>query len=143
MQWPSVKFIAADTGINRNRLFRIAQGHEMKLGEYQIFQTRIDSIKNHLHRRKKNFKEELKELIAFYIDHPLDESPHAYLKVRKSWMTLTEERILASRMAEIEEFIESVNKEKREHPLSWKKPEKNLIVFWGSKDLGGNKGGNL
>ena len=133
MQWPSMRSIAKDTGIHRNRLFRIVKGYEMKLGEYEIFRSKISHIKQHLHRRKKNFREELKDLVTLFINHSLKEEPNSRLRVRKTWMTLTEEKILASRIAEIDTFIESVEEQKNEQNLSLKK-EKQLIIFWGSME---------
>ena len=134
MQWPSMRAIAKDTGIHRNRLFRIVKGYEMKLGEYEIFQSKISHIKKHLSHRKKNFKEELKDLVTLFMDQPLKENPSALLKVRKTWMSLTEEKILASRVAEVESFIESIELQKRKQTLSLKQ-EKQLIVFWGSMEV--------
>lgn len=38
---PTLKTIAADTGIQFSRVFRIFNGSSMKLSEYQIFQQRV------------------------------------------------------------------------------------------------------
>ena len=87
MQWPSLRLIAEDTGIHRNRLFRIAQGADMKVSEYRVFQAKNDRIKNHLNRQERSFKDEFKDLVTLYIDQPIKgEDPSTYLKVRKSWM---------------------------------------------------------
>ena len=134
MRWPSMRAIAEDTGIHRNRLFRIVKGYEMRLGEYEIFQSKISHIKKHLYHRKKSFKEELKDLVTLFMDQALKENSNARLKVRKTWMTLTEEKILASRIAEVESFIESIEIQKRKQPLSLKQ-EKLLITFWGSLEV--------
>ena len=138
-RWPSIRAMAEDTGIHRSRLFRIVKGAEMKLGEYEIFQSKIFHMKKYLRRRKKNFKEELKDLVHLFMEHPLKEVPNASLRVRKIWMTFTEERVLASRIAEVESFINSVDKQKREliclEPKHVSlKPEKQLVVFWGSTE---------
>jgi len=38
---PTLKEIAADTGIQLTRVFRLLNGSAMKLSEYQIFQERV------------------------------------------------------------------------------------------------------
>ena len=40
-QEPTLKKIAADTGIQITRVFRLFNGSTMKLSEYQIFQHRV------------------------------------------------------------------------------------------------------
>ena len=67
------------------------------------------------------------------MDQPLKEKPSARLRVKKIWMTLSEEKILASRIAEVESFIESVEKQKQKQTLSLKH-EKQLVLFWGSTE---------
>ena len=130
MQWPSMRFIAQDTGIQRNRLFRIVKGQEMKLKEYEIFQSKISHMKNHLHNRKKSFQEEFKDLFTLLIEQTLKEKPIPLLTVKKIWVSLNEEKILTSRMAEVASFVESIETQKQKASLSLKQ-EKKMIVFWG------------
>ena len=132
MRWPSLKVISEDTGIHRNRLLRIVKGADMKMSEYELFQSKISRIKKNLHRRRKNFKEELKDLVNLYMEQPLKDVPSAKLRVRKTWMTFTEQHVLASRIAEVESFIESIEQQRKN--FSPTKPEKHLVVFWGSTE---------
>ena len=67
---PTLKEIARDTGIQVTRVFRIFNGSEMKLCEYQIFQTRV--------KEKMGLTESL-EALAF--DCSLKLSPSAIVEL--------------------------------------------------------------
>lgn len=41
---PSLKEIAEDTGIQVTRVFRLFNGHEMRMAEYFIFKQRVDEL---------------------------------------------------------------------------------------------------
>jgi methylglyoxal synthase len=43
-QGPTLKKIAADTGIQLTRVFRLFNGSTMKLSEYQIFQRKVKEM---------------------------------------------------------------------------------------------------
>ena len=66
---PTLRFISEDTGIQITRVFRIINGHEMKLSEYERFQSSIDNS-----LQKCNQGNDLYNMAELCIDHLSHES---------------------------------------------------------------------
>ena len=72
-QRPTFKKIAADTGLQLTRVFRLFNGASMKLSEYQIFQHKV--------KEKMGLTDTLEE-IAF--ECSLKFNPEAIIEIEKS-----------------------------------------------------------
>ena len=53
---PTLKFISEDTGIQITRVFRIINGHEMKISEYERFESSIKNIVDKAREKNDFFK---------------------------------------------------------------------------------------
>lgn len=47
----TLREISQDTGINTSRLFRLMNGYEMKISEYQIFERKLEEYEFGEHQR--------------------------------------------------------------------------------------------
>jgi hypothetical protein len=54
---PSLKIISEDTGIQITRVFRLFNGYEMKLSEYEVFKLKVDEHFSENKEQTKAFSE--------------------------------------------------------------------------------------
>lgn len=78
-----------------------------------------------------NIKEEVKELFTSLVNRYFQsEAREQGLRMKKVWMNSLEKKIFQSHLANLEEFIKSVEKENR-RPESSKQLRDKEVIFWG------------
>ena len=136
MGFPTLNEISRDTGIHKTRVFRIIHGYEMKLGEYEIFSSKILAMKEKRASYQLEKQNALKNIFAAFVEQYFQEREHQAsqqqtLTVQKVWLTNEERKILKALIYNLNSFIKSVQTTKHGRLLKQKKKE-NITVFWGA-----------
>ena len=75
---PTLKFISENTGIQITRVFRLLNGSEMKLHEYQAFLNSLNEKNNRYAKEDEIFKT-VREILFLLPEETIEEC-HQYLK---------------------------------------------------------------
>ena len=128
--WPSLREVSDDTGIQRTRVFRIMHGEEMRLGEYQIFKSKVLRRQREWDSHKKDLQEEIKDLLVLFLNQAFNHQQLILPKSRKVWLTPSEERILRGMLRNVDSFLDGVRDRKKRTDYSLKS-DKRSLVYWG------------
>jgi hypothetical protein len=136
----NIQELSIDTNLEHALLLNLLPILLMKnIIKYQHGLYRIDKENSLLWRESinhpENIKEETKELFTSlvnkYFAKDIEEKSNSVLKVKKVWLTNSEEKILNGHMVVLENFFNEVKNSRKRNPLKEKTCEQKIVI-WGT-----------
>lgn len=137
--------IILDTGLDEALLKNIVPFFLMEnmvryeKGIYSLNMKESEKWMDKINQRE-HLKEEVKELFTSLVNQYFNEMKakeeklsEVDLKVRKVWLTSSEEKILNSYIKNIESFIKSIEEDRKRQPVKERLCEKKVFI-WGQSD---------